>query len=141
MKLRLMVIAILMCVVFTFGASASAVETVYLYHEKNPGAAALFSFLINGGGQIYNGEIGKGLLIMGGQAALATVSVVSASNTNYGEPNTIGAIAGAGMVGLAIWSMYDAYTTAERINEKARQRHIKAFIDDKNVGLQVAFEF
>jgi TM2 domain-containing membrane protein YozV len=32
--------------------------------EKNPGIAAVLSFFFTGLGQIYNGEIGKGLLMM-----------------------------------------------------------------------------
>lgn len=32
---------------------------------KNPGIAAILSFLIAGAGQIYNGQVGKGIFFMG----------------------------------------------------------------------------
>jgi len=35
-----------------------------LSQERNPGLAAVFSFLFSGLGQIYNGQILKGLLII-----------------------------------------------------------------------------
>lgn len=55
---------------------------------KNPGLALLFSFIFPGGGQFYNNEAGKGILV------LLTFWLV----IPY------------------IWSLFDAYNSAQRIN-------------------------
>lgn len=69
---------------------------------KNPGLAAVASFFWVGLGQIYNGEIGKGFLFMVIEVInLLLLSVV------------------IGFVALpAFWAyaIYDAYKTAEKIN-------------------------
>lgn len=56
---------------------------------KNPGVALLLSFVFPGGGQFYNGQAGKGLLVL---------------FTFW-------------MFGITyIWSLFDAYSSAQRIN-------------------------
>ena len=77
------------------------------YHNppKNPTLAAILSFLINGLGQIYNGEVGKGILII-------VVQIVNALLMGI----LIGFVTGPIVF---IWSIYDAYKTAERINAEA----------------------
>ena len=77
------------------------------YHQppKNPALAAILSLLINGLGQIYNGEVGKGILIM-------VVQVVNVLLMGI----LIGFVTGPIVF---IWSIYDAYKTAERINAEA----------------------
>ena len=77
----------------------------YQSPPKNPALAAILSFLINGLGQIYNGEVGKGLLIIGVQIVNAFLTLI-----------LIGFITGPIVF---IWSIYDAYKTAERINAEA----------------------
>ncbi|MCA9368077.1 hypothetical protein KC887_07535 [Candidatus Kaiserbacteria bacterium] len=72
---------------------------------KNPGLAAVLSALINGLGQIYNGEIGKGILIFVIQLINAALMFVF-----------IGFITAPIVF---IWSIYDAYTVAKKINAKA----------------------
>jgi TM2 domain-containing membrane protein YozV/RNA polymerase subunit RPABC4/transcription elongation factor Spt4 len=69
---------------------------------KNPGIAAVLSFLFTGLGQIYNGQIGKGLtFIVIGFVCLVTIIF---------------------LVGLLlyplfwIYNIYDAYTSAKGIN-------------------------
>jgi TM2 domain-containing membrane protein YozV len=72
--------------------------------EKSPGIAALASAVWTGAGQIYNGEIGKGIGLM----ALMFVSVLSV-------------FVAIGVVTTPlIWfySIYDAYQTAERSNQR-----------------------
>ena len=69
---------------------------------KNPGIAAVLSFLFVGLGQIYNGQIGKGaLFIVLGIVCVALMFVL------------IGFIA---YPILWFYGMYDAYKTAGRIN-------------------------
>ena len=75
---------------------------------KSPGLAAVLSFFWPGLGQIYNGEIGKGLLIMFVQIINALLMLV-----------LIGFITAPIVL---IWSIYDAYKTAERINAQAAQQ-------------------
>ena len=72
---------------------------------KNPGLAAVLSALINGLGQMYNGQIGKGLIIIGIQIVNALLTIVF-----------IGFITG---LLVYIWSIYDAYTVAKQINADA----------------------
>jgi TM2 domain-containing membrane protein YozV len=69
---------------------------------KNPGIAAVLSFLFTGLGQIYNGQIGKGIaFIVVGFVCLALVIV---------------------LIGILlyplfwIYNIYDAYTSAKGIN-------------------------
>lgn len=57
--------------------------------ERSPGLAALLSLIIGGAGQIYNGQIGKGLLIL---------------FTSW-------------LILPWIYGVYDAYSTAKKINE------------------------
>jgi len=76
-----------------------------LYDEKqmkNPGVAAVLSFFYCGLGQIYNGQILKGIvmLVAYSLSALMIYIVVGLITTPI----------------LWIWGMYDAYRTAERIN-------------------------
>ncbi|MFC3957516.1 TM2 domain-containing protein [Halovivax cerinus] len=71
--------------------------------EKNPGLAAAASFLWTGLGQVYNGQIGKGI----GFIVLQMVNVLLMFV----------------LIGLItfpltwIYGIYDAYKTAEKINE------------------------
>jgi len=69
---------------------------------KNPGIAAVLSFLFTGLGQIYNGQIGKGIsFILVGIVCLVLVIV---------------------LIGFLLYplfwlyNIYDAYTSAKRIN-------------------------
>ena len=69
---------------------------------KNPGLAAILSFFITGLGQIYNGQIAKGIgLLIAGAISAGLCAVV------------IGFIL---LHIVWIYGIYDAYKTAERIN-------------------------
>jgi TM2 domain-containing membrane protein YozV len=70
---------------------------------KNPGLAALLSFIWTGPGQIYNGQVGKGFGLM-------ILDIVNFFLIFIG----IGIITG---LIIRIYSVFDAYTTAKRINE------------------------
>lgn len=67
----------------------------YVSEHKSPGVAALLSFLLCGAGQIYNGEVGKGLLFF-----FLCWTIILAPI-------------------MWIWSICDAYSVAER---SARRR-------------------
>ncbi len=70
--------------------------------RKNPGLAAVLSFLFTGLGQIYNGQIGKGIafLIIGIITWVTVLFLI-------------------GIILVPIWwiyNIYDAYNTAKEIN-------------------------
>jgi len=71
---------------------------------KNPGVAAVLSPFITGLGQIYNGQIAKGVLFIIIQAINILLMYV-----------LIGFVTGPI---FWIWGMVDAYRTAEKINKK-----------------------
>ena len=75
---------------------------------KNPGLAAVFSFFWTGLGQIYNGQIGKGILFIVAFAVSVVLMFV-----------LIGFITSPI---LWIWGMYDAYTSAQKINNDMARR-------------------
>lgn len=79
------------------------VSGVASHKHKNPGLAAVLSLFMIGLGQIYNGQIGKGLLFMvfGFCIALSILFLV-------------------GLIlfpAFWIYNIYDAYATAQQINE------------------------
>lgn len=71
-------------------------------NQKNPGLAAVLSFLVIGLGQIYNGQIGKGI----GFLVAAVIAGVLCSVV-------IGFVL---FPVIWIYGIYDAYKTAEKIN-------------------------
>jgi len=75
-------------------------KPIHFPSKKNPVLAAILSFLVSGLGQFYNEEIPKGVifLLVGVLGGLVTL--------------------GSGYVLIMIWSVIDAYITAERLNQK-----------------------
>ncbi len=72
---------------------------------KNAGLAAVLSFLVCGLGQIYNGQIGKGIALLVAAGISGLLCAVA-----------IGFI----LLPVAwIYGIYDAYRTAEEINKGA----------------------
>jgi len=69
---------------------------------RNPGIAAVLSFFWTGVGQIYNGQIVKGIILILVQLVNAALMVVLIGFITYPI--------------VWIWGMYDAYKTAERMN-------------------------
>ncbi|MDQ0159938.1 hypothetical protein [Alkalibacillus salilacus] len=72
--------------------------------QKNAGLAAVLSFLFSGLGQVYNGEIGKGVIFMVAYAisALLMIVIIGFITTPI----------------IWIWGMIDAHKSAERINRR-----------------------
>lgn len=91
---------------------------------KSPGVAALFSFIIPGVGQMYNGHVGRGV----GLLVISTGALVAgaAASNNYScssydcnrdyTPLAIGAVVS---VGVWIYSIFDAYGEAKQHNAQA----------------------
>lgn len=84
---------------------------------KSAGIAAVLSVIFSGLGQIYNGQIFKGLVILLVQAA--NVFVV----TEFFIASIILIPLAFISIPLAIiiwvWAIYDAYSSAEKINRRA----------------------
>lgn len=74
---------------------------------KNPGIAAVLSFFWTGVGQIYNGQIVKGLVLIGVQILNGLLMFLLIGFITYPL--------------VWIWGMFDAYKTAERINKETAQ--------------------
>ncbi len=72
--------------------------------QKNPGVAAVLSFFFMGLGQIYNGQIGKGLIFM----ILYAISVALMFVIVGFVTTPI----------LWIWGILDANKSAKKINEE-----------------------
>lgn len=70
--------------------------------KKNPGLAAIASFFFSGLGQIYNGEIGKGFLLIGVQIINVFLMAIIIGFLTF--PLVWG------------YGVYDAYKTAEKLN-------------------------
>lgn len=73
-----------------------------IQNQKSPGLAAVLSFLIVGLGQIYNGQIAKGLFLLLGAIISGVLMLI--------------------LIGFIFWiviwlyAIYDAYDTAKKIN-------------------------
>ena len=97
--------------------------------SPNPGVAAVLSFLFNGLGQIYNGQIVKGLVLMALSTLLMMAMVVGAvfcgyyflTGFQYGWAlqgalwGLIPSILGIAVIG--VYNIFDAYETALRRRE------------------------
>jgi len=75
------------------------VQKVVSVSLKNPALASVLSLLIVGLGQVYNGELAKGALMF-------VLAILGAFFTF-----------GIATIGILIWSMVDAYQSAQRFNE------------------------
>jgi FlaG/FlaF family flagellin (archaellin) len=98
----------------TTPASPAPVPSGRKQSIRNPFLAAIFSFLSPGWGQWYNGERWKGLAFFGVMIAgsilnLALTLLLNGNMLVY----AVFMIAG---FGILMYGMYDAYTTAEKIN-------------------------
>lgn len=71
---------------------------------KSPGIAAVLSFLIQGLGQIYNGQILKGLVLVVLQAINVALMNVLIGFVTYPI--------------VLVYAVYDAYRVAERTNAR-----------------------
>lgn len=76
----------------------AAAEVSRREKKKNPAMAAGLSLLFNGLGQAYNGQFGKGVLVLFGSLAGLFVMIVPG-------------------VAVWLWGGYDAYRTAKRMND------------------------
>jgi|GEM_PF-3886622 len=132
--IRLFILLIVILFICTGRASAQIVEeeeithtpqVTYQYRDKSPALAALFSVLLPGGGQYYNGEIGKGIAFtatsvggyLGGFVFLVAALVPEDGNDLFAG---LGLACWVVSIGSHIWSIVDAPISANKINQKNR---------------------
>jgi TM2 domain-containing membrane protein YozV len=125
------------------GSTSSSVS------EKSPLLAFVLSFILPGGGQYYNGDIGKGVIMTGAAAAgIATMLAAGYEDVfhkdpyyyaSYGywtEEETSWLYVGAGVAGAAaIWSWIDAPISASRINEERARSYGHMFEWETSLGI------
>ncbi|MFC1507298.1 hypothetical protein ACFLQ6_09555 [Thermoproteota archaeon] len=88
------------------GVRVAPPPTVFLpIKRKNPGTAVILSLLIVGLGQIYNGQVGKGIGLI-----IIQIIVVSSTLAMFGIFGFLIALP------ISLYSIFDAYHTAEKIN-------------------------
>jgi TM2 domain-containing membrane protein YozV len=90
---------------FSVPVSGCAAKRKELFFVKNPGLAAVLSFFITGLGQIYNGQIGKGIALFAGAVVSGLLCAV-----------VIGFVL---LPVIWLYGIFDAYRTAEKINRGA----------------------
>lgn len=74
--------------------------------KKEPFLALILSLIVPGVGQFYNGDMNKGFIMLGAAVACMVLNFT-----------IIGMILGIpGGIAVWIWSMYDAYKSAQKIN-------------------------
>lgn len=117
-------------------ASDSPRLTTTATRYREPGTALLWSLLFAGGGQIYNGQTMKGLLMMIGEAVAASMMYRYDPFWGY-EINTVALVAA---IVIPIWSMIDAYSTAKQIN-KEYGFTLEFNPGEEYIGFRYAFKF
>ena len=117
----------------TAEAQTASEQTVQA--RKSPWLAFGMSSLITGAGQAYNGQWGKGGLMLGGQIVSVSLFLSGANDCDIYSPifdEILGVASDAsnyagcgkvaagliGMLGFALWSMIDAPRTANAINRR-----------------------
>lgn len=86
---------------------------------KSPWVAFFLSYVIPGCGQIYNGEIIKGLLFTGTFVLGAAIALLPAIGATSGSEWPTSSYIGVGIAGIAyVWQLIDAPISASRINEE-----------------------
>jgi TM2 domain. len=106
---------------------------------KSPGLAFLFSVIIPGAGQYYNGDIAKGVI----QDVLFTSGIVFSSiGYDYSTEEIVYPISLGVMLGAYIWSIIDAPVSASIINSRNGRRISFDFgITPKGAGAKLSYNF
>lgn len=133
-------VAVLVLVLSAVAAPAVSGQADDAPARKHPGTAlalaigpGLFGF--QGGGQLYNNEVGKGVLFLGaGLVGLGLALGDSPSGEGANDGNMRGTIGLMIWLGSLTWSSIDAHRSAHRINRE----HGLAHADDGR-GLRWSF--
>lgn len=90
------------------------------FQYKDGTTATVLSVLITGGGQMYSGEVGKGVTMLLVGVGSVVVGYAASGCDEYGCNDTAGLTAGyAGALAVWIYSMIDAHSAAARHNALA----------------------
>lgn len=87
------------------------------FNKKAPGTAFFLSLVIVGGGQFYNGQVGKGFIMMGSMITGGILFFSAIENQTF-TSGTRASIGFGIMVGTVLWSLIDAPITAVNLNKK-----------------------
>jgi len=101
---------------------AIGINRKYSKKEKAPGLAFLYSFLLPGGGQFYNGQNLKGALMLTGYLG-GTVTTIALASSNNVTPEQIYIPMGGALL-IWLYSIIDAPVNANKINDKALSFHL-----------------
>jgi hypothetical protein len=112
-----------------FGAAKQEKPQVVLYTRKEPVLSCLFSILLPGGGQYYNGEYKKGGIMTGlfFLSYIGMAASIQSDNSYYdysgnyhadGANEALGAICALTAIGTYLWSIIDAPIVSNRINRE-----------------------
>ena len=118
--LNLPPLLVILLTTILIGSTACAAEA-QVESRKSPWGAFGLSFLITGAGQAYNGQWGKGGLMLGGQVVSAGVMVAGADDCDFfdsGDDCNFVLAGAIGFVGFWVWSWIDAPITANAINRR-----------------------
>jgi TM2 domain-containing membrane protein YozV len=90
--------------------------TIIILKKKNPGLAAVISFIVPGVGQLYNGEIAKGIIILIGSWIIGWL--VGIFFLSHGGLYNSGYYIFIVLFNIIIrtYASYDAYVTAKKLN-------------------------
>lgn len=86
--------------------------------KREPGIAVLCSLLIPGGGQFYNGQIGKGFGFLVSETVALSLFLAEVGES-LAEDGTDGTGGGAWLalwLGLRVWELIDAGVSAGKVN-------------------------
>ena len=119
------------------------------YKRKEPVVSFLLSLLVPGAGQYYNGESGKGTVMLVGSIVGLSMFVAGAEdnigNWDVDDDDGIGGFGALLWLGGALWSVIDAPIAANRINEQNMQRlQLGAILPTRgnpDVGMFVTMKF
>lgn len=126
------------------------------YSRKEPSSALLYSILLAGGGQFYNGDVTKGLIQLGGSILGLALFIAYFPETgwvsddyywaSYGYETESGdeflAYGGLALVlGMKVWSLIDAPSGARKYNERhglvsvpVGQDHLYVNVENMRIG-------
>jgi TM2 domain-containing membrane protein YozV len=103
-------------------AGSTAPRAILLINQKSSGLAIVLSFFWPGLGQLYTGQILKGILMLIAYLPLAWIGTIAliAGLVTGGAAALFGFLALVGVFALWIYGMVDAYKCAESINQQQR---------------------
>ena len=109
--------------------------------EKDPWIAFLLSAVIVGSGQVYNEQVGKGVLQFTG--AVTGLALLISEDEKGREDSDKALIGACVWLGSFMWSVIDAPVTANRINREARQTSLQIYPVIRNdlAGASLTFKF